>query len=242
LQLIELKGGNVGVKNNVTKGNKQSLSSQFSQEKKNSSLNSILKNNKTELNSLNTDSLKGTKILLVEDNLINQDVAVAMLTQKNIVTKVAENGKQALEMLDQEDFDCVLMDIQMPIMDGYTATREIRKKTRFKNLPILAMTANALVSDEKLSLEAGMNCHISKPIDVECLFRELLRWINFGGNIPSQEIENDFIAEPTLLIEDEANLTLLDVAGALVLNVNYIVRFATIILSGFIIVCFPYFS
>ncbi len=122
------------------------------------------------------NQLRGIKVLLVEDNMINQEVASSILSGKEIITVVVGNGQEALAKLETEHFDCVLMDIQMPVMDGYEAARSIRKKNKFQNLPILAMTANALVSDEQAAVAAGMNGHIPKPIDRDILFRELLKW------------------------------------------------------------------
>jgi len=132
----------------------------------------------TSLNPMDLAQLKGAKILLVEDNPINQDVTMAMLSQKEMITKIAGDGQQAIAMLQTEEFDCVLMDIQMPVMDGYEATKAIRADKRFADLPILAMTANALSSDKEHSLQAGMNSHISKPIDIEIFLKELLKWID----------------------------------------------------------------
>ncbi|MCI5209188.1 MAG: response regulator, partial [Candidatus Electrothrix sp. ATG2] len=86
-------------------------------------------------------------------------------------------GKDALDFLNSEEVDCVLMDIQMPVMDGYTACSEIRNKPEFKDLPVIAMTANVMESDVKKSLEVGMNDHIGKPLNEEELFKILLKWI-----------------------------------------------------------------
>ncbi|OIQ51393.1 Signal transduction histidine-protein kinase BarA [Pseudodesulfovibrio hydrargyri] len=124
-----------------------------------------------------TAKLSQAKVLLVEDNEINQDVAVDLLTSNGIACKVAKNGVEALEMLEREPFDCVLMDCQMPVMDGYTATREIRKIDRFKKLPIIAMTANVMAGDREKSIEAGMNDHIGKPIRVQELFVTMGKWV-----------------------------------------------------------------
>jgi PAS domain S-box-containing protein len=121
--------------------------------------------------------LNRAKVLLVEDNEINRDVAVDLLVDNGIACKVASNGAEALEMLEQEDFDCVLMDCQMPVMDGYAATREIRRIERFKRLPIIAMTANVMAGDREKSIEAGMNDHIGKPIRVQELFATLEKWV-----------------------------------------------------------------
>ena len=124
-----------------------------------------------------TAKLGRAKVLLVEDNEINQDVVVDLLVSHGIACEVAGNGVEALEMLEREHFDCVLMDCQMPVMDGYTATREIRKIDRFKKLPIIAMTANVMAGDREKSIEAGMNDHIGKPIRVQELFLTMGKWV-----------------------------------------------------------------
>ncbi|GAA0756179.1 response regulator [Ideonella azotifigens] len=128
--------------------------------------------------------LKGARILLVEDNLINREVAVELLGRAGIVVSVAGDGAQALERLQREPFDGVLMDCQMPVMDGYTATRELRRDPRLKDLPVIAMTANAMVGDREKVLAAGMNDHIAKPIKVNEMFATIARWIQPGGAGP----------------------------------------------------------
>ncbi len=133
---------------------------------------------KSKNNRVDRNILQGASILLVEDNVINQDVAMAMLHQRGMHVDVAENGEQAVEMVRGNEYDCVLMDLQMPVMDGYTATRIIRKELRFSKLPILAMTAKVLDIDIKNALDSGMNCHISKPVDLELLLNEMAYWIN----------------------------------------------------------------
>ncbi|GAA5315857.1 MAG: virulence factors two-component system sensor histidine kinase BvgS [Candidatus Pelagadaptatus aseana] len=122
--------------------------------------------------------LQGCRVLLVEDNEINQDLAMELLAGGGIVATLAENGQQALEILaGDEVFDGVLMDVQMPVMDGYSATREIRKHERFKDLPVIAMTANVMVGDREKARAAGMNDHIGKPINVHEMFATLARWV-----------------------------------------------------------------
>ncbi|WP_198159464.1 response regulator [Grimontia marina] len=118
----------------------------------------------------------GLKILLVEDNVINQEVAKGILEQFNPTIEVAENGQVALEKVQEDKFDIVLMDMQMPVMDGLTATRKIREVEALASLPIVAMTANAMERDVKQCKEAGMNDHVSKPIDVEELIKSIQRW------------------------------------------------------------------
>ncbi len=119
----------------------------------------------------------GAHLLVVEDNEINQQVARELLALLGISVTVAENGVAALACLENETFDGVLMDMQMPVMDGVTATREIRKLARFVDLPIIAMTANAMGSDQEKCLAAGMNDHIAKPIDPDKMLATLSRWI-----------------------------------------------------------------
>jgi CheY-like chemotaxis protein len=121
--------------------------------------------------------LQGARVLLVEDNPLNQEVASELLSQMGVVVEIANNGAEALQKLEQAAFDLVLMDMQMPVMDGLTATRKIRQHDRLKQLPVLAMTASALPSDRAKCLEAGMNDFLAKPIEPETLWRELSRWI-----------------------------------------------------------------
>jgi two-component system, sensor histidine kinase and response regulator len=127
--------------------------------------------------SFNIDRMRGARVLLVEDNEINQEVAIGQLEDAEAFVDLAENGEVALRMIRDNDYDAVLMDMQMPVMDGIEATRILRSDTRFNRLPIIAMTANAMASDRDLCLEAGMNDHIAKPIDSDQLFGVLLRWI-----------------------------------------------------------------
>ena len=124
---------------------------------------------------------EGSRILLVEDNEINQLVAEEILRQAGMLVTIANNGKEALDILDKEDFDLVLMDIQMPEMDGFTATGRLRAEERFKTLPIIAMTAHAMSDDRQKSLDAGMNAHVTKPIDSIELFSTLAEWLDKGN-------------------------------------------------------------
>ncbi len=117
-------------------------------------------------------------ILLVEDNDINQFIAEEILTSAGYTVDIAENGKVALEMIKKNDYDLILMDIQMPIMDGLTATRNIRSMEKFGNLPVVAMSAHALPEDKQKSLENGLNDHITKPIEPKVLFSTLEYWLN----------------------------------------------------------------
>ena len=122
-------------------------------------------------------SVAGRRILVVEDNEINQLVAREMLANAGLEVTLAENGVEALRLLDEQPFDLVLMDIQMPEMDGLTATARLRGDPRFADLPIIAMTAHAMNGDVQKSLAAGMNAHLTKPIDSLELLRTLARWL-----------------------------------------------------------------
>ena len=135
-----------------------------------------------------TSRLKTARVLIVEDNDINQDVAADLLASHGIGCLIAENGQVALEMIEKERFDCVLMDCQMPVMDGYTATRKIREDKRFKDLPIIAMTANVMAGDKEKSIEAGMNDHIGKPIRVQELFQAMDKWIGPSVSPPPSQV------------------------------------------------------
>jgi CheY-like chemotaxis protein/HPt (histidine-containing phosphotransfer) domain-containing protein len=126
----------------------------------------------------NPQHLKGIRVLLVEDNEINQEVAKEILKQAGMVVTIANNGQEALTQVKESVFDIVLMDIQMPVMDGYDATRLIRKNPAFASLPIISMTANALLRDQQKCLQAGMNDNVSKPIDTNQLFQKIAQWVD----------------------------------------------------------------
>jgi two-component system sensor histidine kinase/response regulator len=124
------------------------------------------------------ENIQGARMLLVEDNEINQQVAKEILEGAGLNITLANNGQEAVKSVKENNYDAVLMDVQMPVMDGYTATREIRNlKSEIRNIPIIAMTAHAMAGDEQKSLEAGMNDHVTKPIDPNQLFATLQKWI-----------------------------------------------------------------
>ncbi|MBF0127957.1 MAG: response regulator, partial [Magnetococcales bacterium] len=125
--------------------------------------------------------LRGAKVLLVEDNEINQELALELLAGAGINADVANNGQEALDLLAAGRYDGVLMDVQMPVMDGYTAAREIRKREAWRTLPVIAMTANAMAGDREKATGAGMNDHIAKPINVREMFTTMARWITPSG-------------------------------------------------------------
>ena len=126
------------------------------------------------------EPIVGAKILLVEDTPINQQVAQEILEGAGFIIEVACHGEEAVQKVAQSPFDLVLMDVQMPKMDGYAATSQIRRDARFKTLPIIAMTAHAMASDREKCLKAGMDDFLTKPIDTNQLFATLSQWIKPG--------------------------------------------------------------
>jgi len=122
--------------------------------------------------------LAGRRVLLVEDNAINRELAIELLGDLGISVEIAVNGREGVERATSEDFDLVLMDIQMPEMDGLTAARMIRSDERLQDLPVIAMTAHAMSGDREKSLDAGMNDHLTKPIDPKKLTAALKQWIS----------------------------------------------------------------
>ena len=125
--------------------------------------------------------LRGARILLVEDNAVNQELVRELLGRCGVIVSVAEHGQQAVDILAREAFDAVLMDCQMPVMDGYEATVALRREKHLQELPIIAMTANTMVGDRERALAAGMNDQIGKPIKVDEMFATLAKWIPSPG-------------------------------------------------------------
>ena len=147
----------------------------------------------------------GAKVLLVEDNEINQQVGKELLEIAGVVVEIAKDGQEAVQKVSKQPFDLILMDIQMPVMDGHQTTRIIRKMPDYKTLPIVAMTANVMVQDLALCWESGMDGHIAKPIDPSKLYRALHKWIK-----PREEGALQALEEP------EANAPVMETASFLV--------------------------
>jgi PAS domain S-box-containing protein len=142
---------------------------------------SLSRDNMLTRGSLTRSFVSGARVLLVEDNRINQKVATEILSQSGVHVEIANNGIEAVEAVKNQPYHAILMDVQMPEMDGFEATRRIRQDPRFIDIPIIAMTANAMKGDREKCLEAGMNDYISKPIHIEELFSVLKKWIEPGG-------------------------------------------------------------
>jgi PAS domain S-box-containing protein len=164
---------------------------------------------------LGLENIRGAAILLVEDNEINQEVAIELLEQSGLCVTIANNGQEAVEKVNQSEFDCVLMDIQMPVMDGYEATRAIRKEKRFDSLPIVAMTANAMQGDREKCIEAGMNDHVAKPIDPKELFAAMIKWIPAREGLIQGEISSSGKTPTTPTKSSLSELPGIDVPGGL---------------------------
>jgi CheY-like chemotaxis protein len=128
--------------------------------------------------------LRGADVLVVEDIEINQEVMIELLHGAGLVARVANNGAEALSAVADKVPDCILMDCQMPVMDGYEASRRLREDPRLRDLPIIALTANAMASDRQRCLDAGMNDHVAKPVNFGELFTALDRWIHPRAGAP----------------------------------------------------------
>jgi two-component system, sensor histidine kinase and response regulator len=170
--------------------------------------------------SFDVDRIRSARILLVEDNEINQEVALGQLEGAELLVDLAENGEIAVRMLRENNYDAVLMDMQMPVMDGVEATKVIRSDARFQSLPIIAMTANAMASDRDLCLQAGMNDHIAKPVDPDQLFDVLLRWIkrpDSDGADPREGVDAKPAATPPATLAEDCPIDIdgIDMKSAL---------------------------
>lgn len=159
------------------------------------------------------EKIKGARILLTEDNEINQQVASELLEGVGLIVEIANNGKEAVEKVSfsgsPSKYDIVLMDLQMPVMDGYTATKTIREWTQFKDLPIVAMTADAMMGIKEKCLEFGMQDFVTKPIDPDEVFGTLVKWIKPGER-----------AIPTTPVREPAQQTGLELPEFVNIDIN----------------------
>jgi two-component system sensor histidine kinase/response regulator len=174
-KLVTMMGGEIGVESQPGKGSDFHFTAVFG-----ASTSAVTTAAAAEVASgpVPASRLAGRRVLLVEDNEINQIVAIELLRDvAGLQVTLANNGQEAVERVRVAAFDAVLMDVQMPVMDGYQATQIIRADPRFAELPIIAMTAHAMARDRDRSLAAGMNDHVTKPFDVDELIAVLSRWI-----------------------------------------------------------------
>jgi len=174
-ELVRMMGGEISVESEQNKGSTFSFTLPFE-----------LGESPVQMNSKSGTYpvLEGLRVLLAEDNRINQLVAKEILLSIGAEVVIAGNGQEAVDAVEKNLFDIVLMDIQMPEVDGYEATRRIRKQLSPTELPIVAMTAHAMKEDKEKSLSAGMNDHILKPIDIKKLHRMLLQ-VQLGSIDPT---------------------------------------------------------
>ncbi len=179
-QLIELQGGSISLKSNINAGAEFLFSLPYHK----SSGNGHLPFDKDLIQHLQFDDVKN--ILIVEDNLMNQKLATVILQNNGFDITIAENGKKAVEILKDIPFDLILMDIQMPIMDGYQATHTIRNELHIST-PIIAMTAHALAGEKEKCIQAGMNDYLSKPFKENDLLIKIARWGNGHNSSPTHE-------------------------------------------------------
>ena len=176
--------------------------------------------------------IRGARILLVEDNDINQEVATEFLKKAGLIATVANHGGEAVEWMQKETFDAVLMDLQMPVMDGFMAAELIRKLPQGKDIPIIALSAAAMVHDKQASERVGMNDHVSKPLDPVQMITILLKWIKHRRDSePVRDAENlvppatDTL--PAELPGFDLDTALVRLGGNRALLIKLLLRFAT---------------
>jgi two-component system, sensor histidine kinase and response regulator len=206
--LTEMMGGQIAVESEPDKGSVFFFTAKFGRSHEQIATAADRK----EESSDGLDAIRGAHILLVEDNEINQQIARELLQSEGFFVSVANNGREAVEKVvskaENEAYDVVLMDLQMPVMDGYTAAREIRKDSRQNKLPIIAMTADAMDSVRDKALDAGMNDYVTKPISPGDLFRALVKCIKPGSRnrqqggsatVPDSKVEQSEAYFPDIL-------------------------------------------
>jgi len=209
-QLVELMQGEIGVESRPDEGSRFYFRIRF---ELGSADNIISSRTEKRLPAHVIKSLHGVRLLLVEDNEINQQVAEGLLARAGISLHIVHNGKQAVEAVRTDAFDGVLMDMQMPVMDGLEATRLIRADESCRDLPIIAMTANAMPGDRERCLQAGMNDHVAKPVDPDKLYAALIRWIRKSQVNAAEDLSSAQL--PAINMSEFTGLSGIDVADGL---------------------------
>lgn len=186
-RLVKMMGGEITVKSELGKGSEFAFALEFKKQQEQKTHRSM---EDKIMNAEALQQIKGAKILVVEDNKINQQIAEELLKVAGMIVEVANNGVEAVAILENSLFDAVLMDIQMPEMDGYEATRQIRIDNKLQpKIPIIAMTAHAMVGDREKCMNVGMNDYVSKPIEPDQLFAVLAKYIS--KIVPTDKKSND---------------------------------------------------
>lgn len=174
-KLVQMMGGDIGVRSTAGIGSTFIFTVPFGK-MKSSEIQTVIEKVSVPQESL--EAIKGISILLVEDNPVNQIVALGLLEELGMNTDVAVNGKEAVELVQNRRYDLILMDLQMPVMDGFEATKVIRMIDGYKDVPIIALSAAVMQKDKELTSAVGMNAHLSKPIHKEELISTLVQWIS----------------------------------------------------------------
>ena len=209
-QLVKLMGGKIWVESKKDIGS--SFIFELEMEVSNCSPNCVEKQEKDIVSNLKI--IENLHILLVEDNKINQEIIVGLLAESNILIDIANNGKEAVEMFNENRYDLIFMDIQMPIMDGYEASKIIRKKEKectvssqhSSNIPIIALSANVMKNDIEKSKDAGMNEHLNKPVEIEKLYNTILKYVSFKDD--NKNLNKDEVTIPDFINLDVKNALL----------------------------------
>ncbi len=219
-KLAELMGGEVGVESQLTQGSTFWFTARLGR--------GVATTEAAERPPSDLSRVKGAAILLVEDNLFNQQVAQEILEDAGAIVTIANNGQEAIDWLLKAHFDCVLMDVQMPVMDGLEATRQIRANPALSATPVIGLTANAGTEDQTRCFDAGMNDFLSKPFDPDRFFAVLSAWLpqRPGLSLPAhtdsaevaQPLPNDAIPAATLSVASAVDVSVID-AGVIDLAV-----------------------
>jgi two-component system sensor histidine kinase/response regulator len=200
-RLAELMGGEISVESEYGKGSKFHFSAPFSQGEACPDATPSEVNTRRTVTESERARWRGARILVAEDNPLNQQVIQEFLAKVGLDVVIAENGLEAVETAWRQSFDMVLMDIQMPVMDGLQATRKLREIPRFAGTPIIALTANVFRADIERCIAAGMNDHVSKPIKVDELFSKLGKWLANPVLKPSDNASSALSAQTAPIID-----------------------------------------